>query len=235
MDLFNINSTTKNSIYDVRFQLWQSRERERLSLTIFPPFEGSTIVRRLTRGKWGWEENVVPCSVSLSRGEAPGKHATRLAATRGHLFLGGGGLTICRQCLWRARRGVQKCGLLIWISEERGETEGEGSGGPSRTTAALIKTVVSLEVALRVVSKWKSKYRRACRGRRVVAKHVSLFPLNSSVFSRVRPRVKIADRPRSSQPGYSSFVKLESSLRPDIGSESSETDFGRSCERGWLY
>lgn len=40
------------------------------------------------------------------------------------------------------------------IGRERERKRGrEGKGGPSRTTAALIKTVVSLEVPLRVVSK----------------------------------------------------------------------------------
>lgn len=145
-------------------------------------------------------------------------------------------LAICRQ-LWErreARRGTACRNAGYWFEYRKRETE----GGRRRTTTALIKTAVSLEVPLRVVSKWKSKYRRA---RRDSPLWPSLFSLSGlRLFSLVvdettpfsvllhhprpatsNPRVKIdlADRSWWSQPSYSSFVKLESSLQADIGSE----------------
>ena len=68
-----------------------------------------------------------------------GEHATRLAATRQrHLFLGGRGsdhLLPLQQLCERenARHGVQKCGLLIWISEEKERKRGRERKRQTRT------------------------------------------------------------------------------------------------------
>ena len=134
--------------------------------------------------------------------------------------------------------------------EEEREREKETDEDRRGPTAALIKTAVSLEVPLRVVSKWKSKYRRACWG--VACRYdlsppsppVSLFsvrPLRSVSlvvdenlppllpFSPVyQPSADETSNPCQNRAGrigpdganrvIRHSVKLESSLRADIGS-----------------